>query len=838
MKASMAIMRQLSGASFPEDVLAVEQHIAAQIGAIEYKLEMGPLYSDALIVKVISAEPISGSDHLSLCWIDDRGLRNDVERGKDGLVQVVCGAPNVRADQIVVWLPPGSIVPSSAATQEPLKMSARNILGHSSNGMLASASELAISTDHSGIVELPEGTAYGTKLADLIDLNDTVFDIENKMFTHRPDLFGQLGIAREICATFGIPFKGPSWYKEGNSLKSDISGRLSVSNQLSDKACPRFMAVSIGKLKIAPSPLWLQSYLSRSGIRPLNNIVDITNYVMLITSQPLQAYDIDKIGGTSKVDLIVRNPLPNEKLTLLNGSEIELLAEDIVIANQDHALGLGGVMGGQDSEISDHTTQIVLESASFDMYRIRRSSMAHGVFSEAVTRFTKGPSPLACQPVLTFAVELIKQLCPEAEIISEVVDVRNDALVVSPAPVSLELKLLESYLGIELEPKALITMLANAGIEASIIDERKLIAKPPFWRTDLSLDVDIIEEISRLYGFDRLPQKLPQRLLSAPLFDPIDTSKHRLRASLAAAGANEVFSYSFVNRALIEATGQDPVAAYKISNALSPELEYYRLSLIPSLLSGVHQNHKAGYDRFSIFEIGKVHHNGQFDDQGLPIEAERLALVFSADAKSAKRHYQGEAFYQARSWLNFLIGSLDCDPLELLELMPLEKVDLSSDQFWSVAAKSYRNGRAALIKVNSRVLGIIGEFSAATTKGLKLPDFCSGFELDLRVLSDLSIASTRPYHELSRFPKVMQDLTVSTEDKSYSELQSQLIKELKVLLSEDVSYAVSAIDAYKPPNEQNDNTVAWTFRLTAQSSKRTLTDKEITNALEKLKSKY
>ncbi len=835
MKASLAIMRKLAvnAASFPEDVASVEQHIGAQIGAIEDKQELGPLYQDALIVKVISAMPIEGSDHLSLCQIDDRQVRSDVERGKDGLVQVVCGAPNVKAGQIVVWLPPGSIVPSTAAGEEPLIMAARKILNQVSNGMLASASELAISADHSGIVVLPEDTAYGTKLSDLIDLKDTVFDIENKMFTHRPDLFGQLGIAREVCATFGIAFKSPDWYRADNYLKSSQSGSLTVANQLKDKACPRFMAVSIGKLKIEPSPLWLQSYLSRSGIRPLNNIVDITNYVMLVSSQPLHAYDLSKIGVNGKAELVVRDALPKEKLTLLDGSEIELSDEDIVIANQEHALGLGGVMGGRDSEISGTTTQIVLECASFDMYRIRRSSMAHGVFSEAVTRFTKGPSALACPPVLAFAVDLIKQLCPEAEIISEVADERNEALVQELPPLSLDLKLLNSYLGIELDQAEVLSLLKNAEIEARI-EEQKLVVRPPFWRTDLSLDVDVIEEIARLHGFDQLPQQLPQRLLSVPSIDAIQITKRQLRAALAAAGANEVLSYSFVNKALIEACGQDPSEAYKITNALSPELEYYRLSLAPSLLSKVHPNHKAGFDRFAMFELGKAHQAGQLDSEGLPLEAERLALVVSAEAKSAKG-YQGEAFYQARSWLNYLLGALNCDS-ELLSLRPLEQADLTQETLWGAAARTYRSGRSALIEVNSKVLGVIGEFSASSTKALKLPPFCSGFELNLAFLSELSVTSSRQYQELPRYPKVIQDLTLPGSSKSFSELSNQLKLELKSLMPKDVIYALSAIDAYQPANDGGN--VSWTFRLSAQSSVRTLTDREITDIVEKLKSKF
>ena len=835
MKASLAIMRLISGdPNFPTDKDEIVRRIGAQIGAIEETIELGPLYSDALVVRVVSAEPIAGSDHLSLCQIDDKQTRKDVARGADGLIQVVCGAPNVKAKQLAVWLPPGSVVPSSAHSSDPFILTNRKIMDFVSNGMLASASELAISNDHDGIVTLPEKTDYGVSLSSLLNLDDTVVDIENKMFTHRPDLFGQLGIAREISAVFNQPFKSPNWYRADNTLTAKPSGNLSVDNQLLSTSCQRFMVVAIDKLSVEPSPLWLQSYLSRSGIRPLNNIVDVTNYVMLLTGQPLHAYDLAKVGDGLQAEIVVRNPLANETLSLLDGSQITLNKDDIVIANRSGAIGLGGVMGGQDSEISESTTAIVLECASFDMYRIRRSSMAHGIFSEAVTRFNKGPSPLQCPPVLAYAYSLLKEVCPEAELASEVVDSKNDAALEKfQASISLDLKTLKTYLGVALDPNEVITLLSNAELEASLEGET-ISVRPAFWRTDLSAPVDLIEEIARLHGFDNLPINVPLRPLTPPEASPLQQLKRQLRRALVAAGANEVLSYSFINRALLEAAGQDPVQAFKISNALSPELEYYRLSLAPSLLAKVHPNLKAGFERFSLFEIGKTHLVNQLGEDGLPTGAEHLALAAAADAKSAKLHYQGDAYYHAKTYLEYLLGSLQQNSQEL-EYTPLKDANLVNEPFFSSAAQTYSAGRSAVVSLNKSIIGLVGEYNQKATRSLKLPPYCAGFELDLNSLLTLINQNTSPaYSERSRFPRVVQDLTVPSNARSYAEIVAAINKSLKKQLPPDVSYKLYPIDSYLPKDEANNS--FWTFRLESESFERTLTDKEIATVIEQLKS--
>ncbi|HET7827644.1 MAG TPA: phenylalanine--tRNA ligase subunit beta, partial [Candidatus Saccharimonadales bacterium] len=348
------------------------------------------------------------ADKLSLCLVDDGGVNKQVKRAADGLIQVVCGAPNVKAGLLAAWIPPGATVPSTY-DKEPFVIEARPIRNKTSYGMLASAKELDIGDDHSGIVEIDKDTKPGDSFAELYQMDDCIIDIENKMFTHRPDLFGMLGIAREIAGIQNRAFKSPAWYQETASLPTD--GRknvlkLTVKNDV-PKLVPRFCAVAVKDVKVETSPLWLRASLSRLGVKAINNIVDLTNFYMLLTAQSLHAYDYDKV----KTGVLgARLSKKGEKLALLNGKTITLNGGAVVITDGQKPIGLGGVMGGADTEVDEHTKNIILESASFDMNQTRRTAMEYGLFTDAATRFTKNQSPRQTMAVLGKAVEDIKQL--------------------------------------------------------------------------------------------------------------------------------------------------------------------------------------------------------------------------------------------------------------------------------------------------------------------------------------------------------------------------------------------------------------------------------------------
>ncbi|HEX8390025.1 MAG TPA: phenylalanine--tRNA ligase subunit beta, partial [Candidatus Saccharimonadales bacterium] len=584
MKVSLNTIKQYTAVTEPVETLVAR--VNAQLGGVEEIIDIGARYKGATIVRVVSCDKHPDADKLKVCRIDDGHSVADIERDAEGYVQVVCGAPNVNAGMLVVWLPPGSTVPETFTDKEPFVLAARKLRGVTSYGMLASPKELGLGDSHDGILGLDANewkpttipVNPGTLFASAYGLDDTVLGIENKMFTHRPDCFGQLGVAREIAGTAQRRFTSPAWYKVFTEFNRGEGLELTVKNQAYG-AVPRFMAVAIQGVTIGPSPIWLQTELVRLGAKPINNVVDVTNYVMLLTGQPIHAYDYDKLSGHS---LIARTAHADETVTLLNGKTYQLDSADIVIADDNGPIGLGGVMGGQTSEVDDATTNIVIECASFDMYSVRRTSMRHGVFTDAVTRFSKGQSSLQTPAVLGLTLAAISDTAGGSQA-SPVYDQHEGLPAITVVDVTP--KFINDRLGLDLTHLEIAALLGN--VEFVVGGSETLHVTVPFWRTDIERPEDIVEEIGRLYGFDKLPRVLPRRSVRPAPRNPLLDMKQALRSSLATAGANEVLTYSFVHERTLTRANQAPAAAFRLSNALSPDLQYYRLSVLPSLLERV-----------------------------------------------------------------------------------------------------------------------------------------------------------------------------------------------------------------------------------------------------------
>ena len=820
MKISVNWMQQYAGTVnlMPNGIDELTNKIGAQLGAIEDVSYLGQKYNGIVVAKVINCDKHPNADKLSLCTIDDGGITPGVNRNDEGYVQVVCGAPNVRSGLLAAWLPPGTTVPSSFG-KDPFVLDAREIRGVVSNGMLASSHELALSDDHGGILEISEGAKPGDDFAQVYGLNDYVIDIENKMFTHRPDCFGQLGVAREIAGIQGMSFKSPAWYTDSNSIisvDSNVIQGYGVENQIPE-ACPRYMMVAIEGVKIAPSPIWLQSYLTRVGVRPINNIVDMTNYMMLLTGQPLHAFDYDKIATNNRADIIVRNPTPGEKFTLLDGKTIEPRADAILICNPNGPIALGGVMGGNNSEIDENTTRIIIECANFDMYNIRKTAMTHGLFTDAVTRFNKGQSSWQCPPVLYKAVAMVQELSPEAKPVGSPVDMhqpkqKNQTIKVSTGFVN-------ERLGLNLTADEMARLLINVEFNVTT-DADSLELVSPFWRTDIELPEDVVEEVGRLYGYDHLPLDVPRRDITPASKNGMLELKQSIRETLAKAGANEVLNYSFVHENLFTKAGQNKDLAYGLSNALSPDLQFYRTTLTPSLLEKVHANIKAGYDHFALFEIGKLHLKGVSDplESGLPKEDNHIALVVAAGDKSAP---SGAAYYTARKYLEQLNAELTG------RLVALEGFDFGADEWGKQLAAPYQPERSAAIIINGTIWGVVGEFRQSVTKAFKLPRFSAGFEIALETLPS---NSTRPYIPLPKFPKVHQDITLKVKsDIPYSAVFELLREELVEI--EHMHASLAPTDIYQSREDQEYKNL--TFRYAVAHYQKTLKNEEVNSMLDR-----
>ncbi|MEI7632445.1 MAG: phenylalanine--tRNA ligase subunit beta [bacterium] len=958
MKVSINWAQQFSNVdikTIPKDELL--KKIGEQLGSIEEVIELGSKYDGIVVAKVVSCVPHPDADKLHICRIDDGGVVGGMERGDDNLVQVVCGAPNVKEGMTVAWLPPGSTVPSSRG-KEPFVLGTRELRGVMSNGMLASAAELAISDNHDGILEISDKEVSealmkpGTDFKKLYDLDDLIIDCENKMFTHRPDCFGILGVARELAGITHQKFVSPEWYRNTPLFKD--ANDLPLKVKVESKLVSRFMAVAMDNVSVKPSPIKIQTQLTRVGIRPINNIVDISNWLMHLTGQPIHIYDYDKVKKSSKdtATLIARQADKDEKVKLLSEKSVVLDESNIIIATDKHVIGLAGVMGGSDTEVDNDTKSIIIEIATFDMYSIRRTAMKHGIFTDAVTRFNKGQSPLQNDRVMAKAMAMVHEYA-DATQASRVIDIKDQTVKNLPT-VNAHIDFINTRLGSSLTVLEATNLLENvecvetvlldqeirsyltsAGdvterlerigvkiIEQTVNNEYKLIipieaieeyeklmswsikpgtwaeyigarsvfifkdldtkvnryevthdtdheivemcrsisneyytsldslldgtawykpllplaktylmetsdassvtVAPPFWRRDIELPEDLVEEIGRLYGFDNLPVALPKRTIT-----PAKRNEHlelttKVRNILSAAGANELLTYSFINADLISKVNQNTDLAYHLRNALSPDLQYYRMSITPSLLDKVHMNIRLGYESLAIYEMGRTHNKVDAVSKGeVPEEFNMLAFVYSKNGKSTN----GSAFFYAKKYLNFLANKLglelDYEPIGEMPDFPV--------------AKPFNPERSAFIHIagTKHVLGIIGEYKQSIYKSLKLPINTAGFEIGTKELLKSLKDAKVDYKQLLKFPKSQQDVTLEVPATTSHGTLTKNIKSSLIKIEKEHGYVASLIcgDIYSP---EKSNKKRISYSVTLAHPARTLTTEDVSRAIDEL----
>lgn len=783
--------------------------IGSRLVEIENVVDLGKKYEDVVIAKVVECAPLEGSDHLNVTKINDGGVVPDIERDENGLVQVVCGAPNVRAGLTVVWLPPNTVVPETFGDDEPFVLGSRKLRGAMSNGMLASAKELDLWEDHTGIIELEDERNAGESFAKAYELDDYLLDIENKSLTHRPDTFGIIGFAREVAGIMGKQFTTPERMTLGGVTWPEKVGNLPVPKVTIDnpELSSRYQAVVLTNVgsKIPLSPLETQTYLARVGVRPHSAVVDVTNYMMMISGQPLHAFDYDKLKAINngEIDIHVRAGREGEKLVLLDGREIELSENDIVIANGKTAVALAGAMGGRDTEIDENTTTVLLESASFNLYNLRNTQMRHGIFSEAITRFTKGQPAELTTPVLAGAVDLLR-LAAGAEVASDVADAH---------PIKQEFpkvyamaEHMNAALGTKFTTDDIVRTLQHVEFDVTVDGKGVIAATAPYWRTDIHISEDLDEEVGRLNGFDNIAPTLPHRDFTAVSPDHFDQTRAKIRQTLARAGANEVLTYTFVHGDLLQKAGQDLENSYRIVNSISPDLQYYRQSILPSLLGLVHPNMKAGYDEFALFELNKAHVKSDgLDDAGLPIERDFLAFVVAR-----KKPQVGAAFYEAKRHLEFLAEKLGIH-------MTFEP---AFENPQSANARPFEIRRSAAVKAGDVVLGIVGEFKSSVIRSFKLPEHTAGFVVSSTEIARLSAKAESSYVPLSRYPSTERDVCYQVQsDVRYSDIYDAATADT----NDDVRITVSPLDIYQADGADRKNI---TLRYVLTPLDRTLSSDE------------
>jgi phenylalanine--tRNA ligase, beta subunit len=791
--------------------------IGPRLVEVEGTESLAEKYQNIYIAKVVKCTDIEGT-HLHLCEID-AGIRNaEFSTLESGLIQVVCGAPNVRAGILVAWLAPGAIVPSTFGT-ENFQLSVRKLRGYESYGMIAGPDELGFGNEHKYIAEIaPDLANPGDTFSSVFGLDDLIIDIENKSLTHRPDTFGIIGFAREVAGILGQKFDEPTIYQGDFRSQAEVFSRKNteLSIEIADpKLCPRYSCVVLGQSDFIKEPtpevpdnrpLTKDSiFLYKAGMRPVSQIVDATNLTMLETGQPLHAFDYDKfiaVGGSDQPKILVRRAKEGEKLTLLDDTVVDLNENDIVITSNDIPVALAGAMGGKNTEIDENTKRILLESATFSLYNLRKTQMAHGIFSEAITRFTKGQPAFGTVPALELCLEKLGVKNLDQVAFADQNSVENQPNS-DKSLIVISLSDLNQTLGANFTVTEVKQTLENVGF---IVDANaeQLVVQAPLWRTDIHIKEDIYEEMGRLTGFDNIPKTLPTRSFKGSPKNPLFALKSEIRNTLSdVIGGSELLTYSFVSKALQQKVGENIEDSYEIVNSISPELQCFRQSIIPSLLEKTYENQKAGFKDFVLYEMNQVAKKsfGMQPDQTPSLES-HLAICLEGD------------YYQIKQICETLGRRLGFD---------FKFTDFKSAQY-----PYFESLHSVDIKVGQTVIGALGEIKHTVLKGMKLKNIAA---LEINLVPLLSLTPIlRGAQKISRFPSVTRDLTVKTPDQVSFAILNQTIE--KALKRDNFVYEIEPVSIYR--QTENSETRNCSFHLSFASTVKTMSADEISDIMKQI----
>lgn len=762
---------------------------------VEEVIDQAKMFNKMIIGEITDIQSHPNADKLKICITNI---------GEAHPAQIICGGLNIYVGMKVAVALSGALV-KWHGEGELIELKKTTIRGVESQGMICSAVEIGLTDEHPVnepyVMDLKTDAAPGTPLAEALGLNDIVLDIDNKSVTHRPDLWGHFGMAREFAAIYNTKLKelalGTLPEKENASIKVSIDDT---------SLCRRFMAIQVNNVRMGESPAWMQQRLTAAGMRPINNIVDISNYVMLETGQPNHMFDTGKLGDS----VTIRNAKKGETLQTLDGIDRTLDPSILLVTKGDTPLAIAGIMGGGNSEVDEQTSSLVIEVANFDSITVRRASQKLGLRTEASTRFEKSLDPALTETAAKRIIYLISQIIPEAQVTSLT---GEGVWHHDPITVETSVEFINKRIGIDISGEEMTRMLSQLGFTVTQTGSQLSVVVPS-WRStgDVSIQEDIVEEVARMYGYNNLSFTVPSfKVEHAILQKAVEVNKHVKYFLSMNAGMREVFNYPWTEEYIVKKLS---AVGYKdqfvsVENPPADENRYLATSLIPNLLKNT-ENNLRFYDTFRLFECARVfvpdYTSEKDNEEKLPKQPKRLSGIY-ADKNSTRE----ELFYKIKGIIENILTALQIE----------HTLSVSHNEPW------LEPGYALTIEVNKAVIGSCGIINNKLASSLKIEASVAAFELEYEALVENAYRQV-VFERIPEYPAVMRDIAIIVDQKTpYRELEAVISAQSDLLVRYELFdvYSGSQIGAGK-------RSLAW--HLAFRHHERTLTSQEADEELSKI----
>lgn len=724
----------------PEELALKLTNHTVEVEGLTYQAES---LAKVVIGKVLEIEKHPNADRLRVAVVDIKSKK----------LKIVCGAINLEIGQFVPVALVGAILPTGLEIKEA------EIRGIKSSGMICAEDELGLGKNHEGIMILSPEAKIGDAFAKYLRADDVILEIDNKSLSNRADLLNHYGMARELSAIFDVALKPYNKFIDKFVFLDDKSSELEIKIEAKE-ACGRYQSVKIENIEIKESPNWVKERLIAAGQRPINNVVDLTNYVMLELGQPLHAFDAVKIGKIN-----VRYAKKHEQLEALDGQEYILDRDDLVIVSGDTVLALAGIIGGKNSEISHETKSIILESANFKAGVVRKTSQKLCLRTESSTRFEKALDQTFTEIAILRFLTLLKETCPDFKIASRLIDLKNNN--VSEVVIDLDLEWLNLKIGYEIPYSKSLSVLEKLGFKLIKTEQEKLVkVVVPSWRAvkEIKIKEDLAEEVLRLYGYDNVCSSLPNQELSLPELNSERLLERKIKNILALSfGSTEVYNYSFVGEDQLKKLNIEFINHLRLVKPLNETQTMLRQSLVPGLINNI-KNNQAKSDYLCFFEIGSVffstpgHWRKEAEGESvLPYQEKRIGIVLADEEK--------DLLGRAKGIIEGLLHKIFFQKLEI------EFVGSEIIPGWC------RPTTAAKIKIFNKEIGLVSGLSTEAKININLKKAVVIVEINFSLLADLFLQhGNNSFKELSKYPPITRDLAfVFSKKIMYNDFRKEVI---------------------------------------------------------------